>query len=98
MFGIGSVARSKSIDLVMHLEKWVEGKQYDRLGLTEEYISILGVKVPHQLTPVRPGRNLAIIIEVAARDLSLKRSGYNAAHELDRRMQDMIMRNSGSDT
>ncbi len=96
MYGIGAVARSKSIDLVMHLEKWVEGKEYDRLGLTDEYITILGVKVPHQLTPVRPGRNLAIIIEVAASDLSLKRMGYNAARELDRRMNDMIMRSSSN--
>lgn len=94
MYGIGSVAVSKTIDLVMHLEKWVEGKEYDRLGLTDEYITILGVKVPHQLTPVRPGRNLAIIIEVAARDLSLKRMGYNAARELDRRMNEMIARST----
>lgn len=94
MYGIGAVAVSKSIDLVMHLEKWVEGKEYDRLGLTDEYITILGVKVPHQLTPVRPGRNLAIIIEVAARDLSLKRMGYNAARELDRRMNEMIARST----
>ena len=92
MYGVGAVSMSKSIDLVMHLEKWVEGKEYDRLGLTDEFITILGVKVPHQLTPVRPGRNLAIIIEVAARDLSLKRMGYSAAHELDRRLNEMIMR------
>ena len=97
MFGIGAVAKSKSIDLVIQLEKWVEGREYDRLGLTEEYVTILGVKVPQQLTPVRPGRNLAIIIEVAARDLSLKRSGYNAARELDRRMQEMILKNAQSD-
>lgn len=95
MYGVGAVSLSKSIDLVMHLEKWVEGKEYDRLGLTEEYVSILGVKIPQQLTPVRPGRNLAIIIEVAARDQSLKRMGYNAARELDRRMNEMIMRNMG---
>ncbi len=95
MYGIGAVAVSKTIDLVMHLEKWVEGKEYDRLGLTEETITILGVKVPHQLTPVRPGRNLAIIIEVAARDLSLKRLGYNAARELDRRLNEMITRKAG---
>ena len=95
MYGVGAVALSKSIDLVMHMEKWVEGKEYDRLGLSEEYITILGVKVPHQIMPVRPGRNLAIIIEVAARDLSLKRMGYSAAHELDRRLNEMIMKNSG---
>ncbi|MGN0778364.1 MAG: HPr(Ser) kinase/phosphatase [Aristaeellaceae bacterium] len=95
MYGVGAVAISKSIDLVMHMEKWQPGKEYDRLGLTEESISILGVKVPHQLTPVRPGRNMAIIIEVAARNLSLKRLGYSAAHELDRRMNEMILKKTG---
>ena len=97
MYGIGSVIVNKTIDLVMHMEQWIEGKEYDRLGLTEETITILGVKVPHQIMPVRPGRNLAIIIEVAARNLSLKRLGYSAAHELDRRFTDMIARNSGSE-
>ena len=95
LFRLGAVALSKSIDLVMHMERWVEGKEYDRLGLSDEYITILGVKVPHQLTPVRPGRNMAIIIEVAARNLSLKRLGYSAAHELDRRMNEMILRKTG---
>lgn len=95
MYGIGSVAVSKSIDLVMHMEKWQDGKEYDRLGLAEETINILGVKVPHQLTPVRPGRNMAIIIEVAACNLSLKKLGYSAAHELDRRMNEMILRKTG---
>jgi len=95
MYGVGAVSISKSIDLVMHMEKWVDGKEYDRLGLNEEYVTILGVKVPSQITPVRPGRNMAIIIEVAARNMSLKRLGYSAAHELDRRMNEMIMRNQG---
>lgn len=95
MYGIGAVAMSKSIDLVMHMEQWVEGKEYDRLGLSDDYITILGVRVPRQIMPVRPGRNLAIIIEVAARNLSLKRMGYSAAHELDRRLNEMILKNSG---
>jgi len=94
MYGVSAIAVSKTIDLVMHLEHWVEGKEYDRLGLSEDTINILGVKVPCQITPVRPGRNMAIIIEVAARNLSLKRLGYSAAHELDRRMNEMIMRKS----
>jgi len=94
MFGVGSVLLTKSIDLVMHMEKWVEGKEYDRLGLQDDYITILGVKVPHQIMPVRPGRNMAIIIEVAARNLSLKRLGYSAAHELDRRLNEMIAKNA----
>ena len=97
MYGVGSVIVNKTIDLVMHMEQWNENKEYDRLGLTEETITILGVKIPHQIMPVRPGRNLAIIIEVAARNLSLKRLGYSAAHELDRRLTDMIARNSSND-
>lgn len=92
MYGIDAVALSKSIDLVMHMEKWDTEKQYDRLGLTEETIDIMGVKVPHMVLPVRPGRNMAIIVEVAARNLSLKTMGYNAAKELDRRMTEMIAR------
>ena len=95
MYGVSAVAMSKSIDMVMHMEHWVQGKEYDRLGLDEDTISILDVKVPYQILPVRPGRNLAIIIEVAARNLSLKRMGYSAAHELDRRLNEMIMKRSG---
>ena len=92
MFGIGAVEASKPIDLEMHLEPWVEGRDYDRFGLTEEFTDILGVRIPRQLTPVRPGRNMAIIVEVAARNLSLKRLGYNAAMELERRVNDSIQR------
>ena len=96
MYGIGSVILSKSIDMVIHMEKWDSTKEYDRLGLTEETVTILGVKVPYQVMPERPGRNLAIIIEVAARNLSLKRMGYSAAHELDRRLNELIAQNSGN--
>ncbi len=94
MYGIGAVSLSSSIDLVIHMEKWDSAKEYDRLGLSEESISILDVSVPYQVMPVKPGRNVAIIIEVAARNLSLKRMGYNAAHELDRRLTEMIAQNS----
>lgn len=93
MFGIGAVAVRKTIDMVIHLEPWVEGKNYDRLGLQEDYVTILGVQVPQQVTPVRPGRNLAIIIEVAARNYSLRRMGYSAAHALDRRLSEMNTKN-----
>ena len=92
MYGVGAVSVSKTIDLVLQMEKWVEGKNYDRLGLTDDYITILDVKVPSQFMPVRPGRNMAIIIEVAARNLSLKRLGYSAPHELDRRMNEMVQK------
>ena len=92
MYGVGAVSISKSIDLVMNMEKWVEGKDYERFGLADEYVTILGVQVPYQIMPVRPGRNLAIIVEVAARNLFLKRLGYSAPHELDRRMNEMVQR------
>ena len=97
LYGVGSVVITKSIDLVIHMEKWDSKKEYDRLGLTEETIPILNVKVPYQIMPVRPGRNLAVIIEVAARNLSLKRLGYSAAHELDRRLNDMIALNKSGE-
>ena len=98
MYGVGAITLSKSIDLVIHLEKWDQEKEYDRLGLTEESIEIMSVNVPYQVMPVRPGRNLAIIIEVAARNLSLKRLGYSAASELDRRLSDMMLNNADNDT
>ena len=98
MYGVSAVAQSRSIDLVMNMEQWVPGKAYDRLGLNDEYTTILGVKVPCQTLPVRPGRNIAIIIEVAARNLSLKHLGFSAAKELDRRMQEMIMKRTQQDT
>ena len=90
MYGIGAVIRSKSIDMVIHMEHWDSKKEYDRLGLKEETTTILDVKVPYQVMPVRPGRNLAIIVEVAARNLSLKRMGYSAAREMDRRLNALI--------
>ena len=88
MYGIGAVTVSKSIDLIIELETWDENKAYDRIGLQEQKTEIMGVPVPHQIMPIKPGRNLAIIVEVAARNFSLKRSGYNAARELSSIFQD----------
>ena len=85
MYGAGAIMRSKTIDMVIHLELWQADKEYDRLGLTDNYIDILGVKVPSLLLPIHPGRNLAVVLEVAARNLRLKQMGYNAANELTRR-------------
>lgn len=82
LYGIGAVALSKTIDVVIELQTWDENRDYDRIGLKEDVIRILDVPVPYQTMPVMPGRNLAIIVEVAARNLSLKRTGYNAAREL----------------
>lgn len=88
MYGIGAVALSKTIDLIIELETWDENKAYDRIGIQDAETEIMGVHVPHQIMPIKPGRNLAIIVEVAARNLSLKRSGYNAARELTALFQD----------
>ena len=87
MYGVGSVINSKTIDLVISMEVWETEKSYERLGLTDEFITILGVKLPEIVVPVRPGRNLAIIIEVAARNHRLKHMGYNSAAELSHRLQ-----------
>lgn len=86
LFGIGSVTEVAKIDLVIELENWVENKAYDRLGLEQEYDEILGLKVPKLTVPVRPGRNLAVVIEVAAMNQKQKSLGYNAAEELNKRM------------
>lgn len=82
MYGSGSFLNEKEIELVMELENWEEGKVYDRLGEGTLYETILGVKVMKHVIPVKPGRNLSIIIEVAARNFRLKSMGYDAAQEL----------------
>ena len=87
MYGTGSVLASKSIDMIIELENWDSGKQYYRLGLDEETETILGVTLPHLTVPIRPGRNIGIILEVAVRNYQLKISGYNAAGELVRRFE-----------
>lgn len=89
MYGISAVLMSKSVDMEIHLENWKEKKEYDRLGLEEHFSTIMDVKVPYLVLPVKPGRNVAIIIEVAARNYSLKRMGYSAAKELDDRLNNM---------
>lgn len=82
IFGIGAVKLTEKIDMVIQLEPWDSQKAYDRLGLEDEYVSILGIKVPSTTIPVKPGRNLAIIIEIAAMNNRQKKMGYNAAREL----------------
>ena len=89
IFGIGAVMRKKTIDMVIHLELWTPGKDYDRLGNKEKTMDILGVEVPLINVPVRSGRNLAMIVEIAARNWRLKNEGYNAVNELDRRLGQM---------
>ena len=82
IFGIGAVKVSEKINLVINLEQWDSHKVYDRMGIDSEYTDILGIKVPVLTIPVKPGRNLAVIIEVAAMNNRQKKMGYNAAREL----------------
>ena len=90
IFGMGAVKESEKIDLIIHLKTWEHGKQYDRLGLVDEYTNILGLDIPSLTIPVRPGRNLAVIFEVAAMNNRQKRMGYNAAEELNRRFAEHL--------
>ena len=82
LFGIGAVKMTEKIDLVIELEQWNSEKVYDRMGVDTEYVSLLGVKIPSLTIPVKPGRNLAVILEVAAMNNRQKKMGYNAAYEL----------------
>lgn len=90
LFGVSSIRESKQIDMVIRLEDWDKDKEYDRLGLTEEYTEFLGTKIVCHSLPVRPGRNLAVIVETAAANHRQKKLGYNAAQELYRRVQESI--------
>lgn len=93
LFGVESVKDTQSIDLVIKLEEWDKDKEYDRLGLEEEYTEFLGNRVVCHSLPIRPGRNLAVIVESAAVNHRQKKMGYNAAQELYRRVQESINRN-----
>ena len=86
IFGMGAIKEVEQIDLVINLEPWVNGKMYDRFGLTNETIDILGVEVPSVTIPVTPGRNMAIIIEIAAMNNRQKKMGYNTAEEFNKRL------------
>lgn len=94
LFGMGSVKETEKVDMIIHLEPWEDSKQYDRLGLVDEYTNILGVNIPSVTIPVRPGRNLAIIVEVAAMNNRQKRMGYNAAEELNQRLLSQLEKGS----
>lgn len=90
LFGVQSVRETQTIDLVITLEDWNKDKEYDRLGLEEEYTEFLGNKVVCHSIPIRPGRNLAIIVESASVNHRQKQMGYNAAQELYRRVQESL--------
>ena len=91
LFGMGSVSSTEKIDMIVCLEQWVQGKMYDRLGLEEQYTEIMGIKIPTTTIPVKPGRNLAVIIEIAAMNNRLRKTGYNTAEEFNKQ----LMKNAG---
>lgn len=84
LFGIGAVREEQKIELIVHLEDWEKDKDYERLGIDDKFEGILGVKVPKIILPVRPGRNISVIIEIAAMTQRLKAKGYNPARELNK--------------
>lgn len=96
LFGMGAVKDSEKIDLVINLEPWIKGKMYDRLGLDEQKIDILGIEVPSLTIPVSPGRNLAIILEIAAMNNRQKKMGYNTAEEFNKHLLSQMELQSGS--
>lgn len=90
LFGISAIRTRKRVSLVIQLEEWSDAKEYDRTGLSEKTIEILGVEIPVLTIPVRPSRNISILVEVGAMNQRLKRMGYNAAKDLDRKLLDNI--------
>lgn len=86
MFGVRSIRHEKQVNLIVNLKPWEKDQDIDRLGMDEEHVEVLGVKIPHITIPVRPGRDLARLIEVAAFQAKLKSSGYNPAKELNERL------------
>ncbi len=94
LFGIGAVKETEKIELVIELEPWVEGKMYDRMGIDQKKMDIMGVEIPFLLVPVRPGRNLAVIIEIAAMNHRQKTMGYNTAEEFNKRLIRLAQENA----
>ncbi len=92
LFGVASTRDVKPIDLVVKLEKWVEGTEYDRLGIAGETFDLLGVSKPYVRLPVASGRNLALLVEIGARNHLMKLQGYDSARDFTRRIDDEIAR------
>lgn len=88
LFGMGAINTYESVDLIINIEPWKDGMMYDRLGIESQYTSVLDVKVPSLTIPVKPGRNLAVIIEVAAMNNRQKKMGFNVAQEFTNRINE----------
>ena len=96
LYGVSSMRLSKRVELVVQLERWEAGKEYDRLGLRDETFLILGVEVPLARMPVAPGRNIALLVEVAARNQLLREGGYDAARRFVERVDELVVSPSKS--
>lgn len=90
LFGMGAIQNTARIELVVHLEPWENGKMYDRFGLDNETTEILGVKIPSITVPVCPGRNMAVVLEIAAMNHRQKKMGYNTAEEFNKRLMEQM--------
>ena len=99
IFGMGAIKESQNIDLVVSMEPWKDNIMYDRLGLENQYMSILDVKIPSLVIPIKPGRNLAVILEVAAMNNRQKKLGFNAARDfteqINRHFDQQLSANNG---
>jgi len=89
LFGVGSIRIEQFVEIVIELEEWDENKEYDRIGIDEDYTEILGIKVPTVVIPVRPGRNISAIIEVAAKNYRQKLLGYNPLDTYNKRFRNL---------
>lgn len=89
LFGVGSIRIEQFVEIVIELEEWDENKEYDRIGIDEEYTEILGIKVPTVVIPVRPGRNISAIIEIAAKNYRQKLLGYNPLETYNKRFRNL---------
>ena len=90
IFGMGSVKLTEKIDMIINLEPWQQGKFYERVGLDTEYTNIMGIDIPTTTIPVRPGRNLAVVIEIAAMNNRQKKMGYNTAVEFNKKLMGQL--------
>ena len=95
LFGVGAVKETEKIDFIIKMEQWVQGKMYDRFGLDQEYTELMGISIPSTTIPVRPGRNLAVIIEIAAMNNRQKRMGYNTAEEFNKKLMAQMSQMDG---
>jgi HPr kinase/phosphorylase len=97
LFGVASTRPSKRVELVVHLERWESGREYDRLGIDDEFHDLLGARIPKIRMPVAPGRNVAILVEVAARNHLLRMRGHHAARRLVDKLKHQLERGADAD-